>query len=232
MFFRQKIKMTLCAAQKTFSKHTARPESNFRLHNMISGAQRITFRINKLMLWETPFRIILYAVSLGFEQMPFNSVTKALNNLRNCAYYSEIHQDFIDIAIRPIVEVFSATNPADKSDVNPAPYNYDWLVESGNKFKVFQIIQAKDGIEPGDEDLFLYDAGTLAKHVPLSTGINSPEYIKNILDEHKISVFSGWRGLALLDTFTLITTDTPEYVLRNWEKDYFEKNNIKCNIDL
>ena len=38
-----------------------------------------------------------------------------------------------------------------------------------------------------------------------------------------ISVFSGWSGLALLDTFTLLATDTPEQVFRNWTKDYFEK---------
>lgn len=183
------------------------------------GEEQVSFHIANIRLWEAPFHIILYAVELHFEKMEFNSVTRALNALRNCAYYDATQRDFIDTALKPIVAVYNATigeNRTTEGDLS-------WLVESGNKFKLFQIVQVPDGIEPGDEQYLLYDAGTLARHTPQSTGNNSPAYIEHILSEHTISVFAGWSGLALLDTFTLLSSDTPERVVKNWEKDYFEK---------
>ena len=186
------------------------------------GEEQIPFRLTRLQLWEAPFRIILFSVSIEFENQPFNSVTRALYTLRNCAWYGAVQQEFIQTALTPIMNIHHRISSHDPQ-LEVGPNDLSWLVESGNKFKLFQIIQAVDGIQEGDERLMLYDAGTLARHTPLSTGINSPEYIEHILSEHMISVFSGWSGLALLDTFTLLATDTPEQVFRNWTKDYFEK---------
>lgn len=177
------------------------------------GEEQVSFLIENIRLWEAPFRIVLYAVNIRFEGVEFNLVTRALNILRNCAYYTSAQREFIDIALAPVAAVYGGETSLDMS----------WLVESGNKFKLFQIVRLSEGIEKGDEQLLLYDAGTLAPHTPLSTGINSPAYIDHVLAEHTISVFAGWTGLALLDTFTLLSADTPERVLQNWEKDYFEK---------
>lgn len=183
------------------------------------GEEKVAFHIENVQLWEAPFHIIVYAVKVRFEAVEFNDVTRALNTLRNCAYYNEVQRGFVDTALAPIAAVYNATTGAHKS----LDGDLSWLVESGNKFKLFQIIQVPEGIEKGDEQLLLYDAGTLARHTPLSTGINSPSYIEHILSEHTISVFAGWNGLALLDTFTLLSENTPDFVVKNWEKDYFEK---------
>lgn len=183
------------------------------------GEEKVAFHIENVQLWEAPFHIIVYAVKVRFEAVEFNDVTRALNTLRNCAYYNEVQRAFVDTALAPIAAVYNATTGAHKS----LEGDLSWLVESGNKFKLFQIIQVPEGIEKGDEQLLLYDAGTLARHTPLSTGINSPSYIEHILSEHTISVFAGWNGLALLDTFTLLSENTPDFVVKNWEKDYFEK---------
>ena len=183
------------------------------------GEEKVAFHIENVQLWEAPFHIIVYAVKVRFEAVEFNDVTRALNTLRNCAYYNEVQRGFVDTALAPIAAVYNATTGAHKS----LEGDLSWLVESGNKFKLFQIIQVPEGIEKGDEQLLLYDAGTLARHAPLSTGINSPSYIEHILSEHTISVFAGWNGLALLDTFTLLSENTPDFVVKNWEKDYFEK---------
>ena len=183
------------------------------------GEERVSFRIENLKLWEAPFHIILYSVQVCFKDTEFNQVTRALNTLRNCAYYDALQRSFIDTALLPIVEVYNATTGQQKTTDG----DMSWLVESGNKFKLFQIVQVPEGIEKGDEQFLLYDAGTLARHTPLSTGINSPSYIEHVLEEHTISVFAGWSGLALLDTFTLLSADTPERIVKNWEKDYFEK---------
>ena len=183
------------------------------------GEERVSFRIENLKLWEAPFHIFLYSVQVCFRDTEFNQVTRALNTLRNCAYYDALQRSFIDTALLPIVEVYNATTGQQKTTEG----DMSWLVESGNKFKLFQIVQVPEGIEKGDEQFLLYDAGTLARHTPLSAGINSPSYIEHVLEEHTISVFAGWSGLALLDTFTLLSADTPERIVKNWEKDYFEK---------
>lgn len=183
------------------------------------GEEKVAFHIDDVRLWEAPFGIVIYAVAVRFEKTEFNDVTRALNALRNCAYYSEIQRPFVQTALAPIIKVYNALQGANKGIEG----DLSWLVESGNKFKLFQVIQVPDGIEKGDEKLLLYDAGTLAKHTPHSTGINSPVYIEQILNDHTISVFAGWSGLALLDTFTLLSENTPDWVVKNWEKDYFEK---------
>ena len=183
------------------------------------GEEKVAFHIENVQLWEAPFHIIVYAVKVRFEAAEFNDATRALNALRNCAYYNEVQRGFVEIALSPIAAVYNATTGEHKS----LDGDLSWLVESGNKFKLFQIIQVPEGIEKGDEPLLLYDAGTLARHTPLSAGINSPSYIEHTLSEHTISVFAGWSGLALLDTFTLLSENTPDWVVKNWEKDYFEK---------
>lgn len=177
------------------------------------GEEKVSFLVENIRLWEAPFHIILYAVKVQFEEVEFNLVTRALNVLRNCAYYTSAQREFIDLALAPVAAIYGRETSLDMS----------WLVESGNKFKLFQIVLLQEGIEKGDERLLLYDAGTLAPHTPFGTGNNSPAYIDHVLAEHTISVFAGWSGLALLDTFTLLSADTPERVVKNWEKDYFEK---------
>ena len=184
------------------------------------GDEQEEFFIERLLLWEAPFHIILYAVQVRFEDLEFNRVTRTLNALRNCAYYDATQRAFIETALQPIVAMYNATTGGQRSTEG----DMSWLVESGNKFKLFQIVQLHEPEADREEQrLLLFDAGTLARHTPHSTGINSPSYIDRILSEHTISIFAGWSGLALLDTFTLLSIDTPERVVKNWEKDYFEK---------
>ena len=192
------------------------------IHNACSldfNGEKVPFLIEEIRLWEAPFHIVLYAVKLRFEEVEFNSVTWALNSLRNFVFYRDMHRPFMDAALYPIIEIYNKTMDTHES----FDKDISWLAESGNKFKIFQILKTAEPIEQGDEQLLIYDAATLAAHTPHSTGINSPTYVQHVLDEHYISVFSGWSGIALLDTFTLMTTDTPEWVIANWEKDYFDK---------
>ena len=192
------------------------------IHNACSldfNGEKVPFLIEEIRLWEAPFHIILYAVKLRFEEVEFNSVTWALNSLRNFVFYRDMHRPFMDAALYPILEIYNKTMDTHET----FDKDISWLAESGNKFKIFQILKTAEPIEQGDEQLLIYDAATLAAHTPHSTGINSPTYVQHVLDEHYISVFSGWSGIALLDTFTLMTTDTPEWVIANWEKDYFDK---------
>ena len=70
------------------------------------GDEQVAFHINRLQLWVAPFRIILYAVSVRFDHQPFNSVTRALNALRNCAYYGSVQESFVRTALQPVMDLF------------------------------------------------------------------------------------------------------------------------------
>lgn len=182
-----------------------------------SDTEKASFDVVRLHLWSAPFNLILFAVEVDMKQIEFNLMTKCLNSLRNCIHYSEIHTAFIEAALSPMVRLYNqatGNSLASKSNLND-------LIENGNKFKLFQAVSLAEPVADDDIDLLLFDTGTLAKHTPNSTGMNAIDYYQSIMKKHRISVFNGWKGLALLDTFTMLSIDTPEWVVNNWKTDYF-----------
>ena len=182
-----------------------------------SDEENAVFHLDSLHLWCAPFNLVLFAIEVKFESIEFNLMTRCLNALRNCGRYNALQADFAQIALQPIVEIYNAlTNSSLRLDGNLCQ-----LIEPGNKFKIFQALALTEPLENDNIDYLLYDAGTLAKHVPNSLGMNSEDYYQSIMADHRISVFNGWKGLALLDTFTMLSIDTPEWVVNNWKDDYF-----------
>lgn len=175
------------------------------------------FTLDSLHLWCAPFDLVLFAIEIRFEKIDFNLMTRAVYVLRNCNRYNTLQAHFIQTALQPIIGLY---NKLTYSSLKPEG-NLCKLIEPGNKFKVFQAISLAEPLENDNIDYLLYDAGTLARHTPNSLGNNSEDYYHNIMANHCISVFNGWKGLALLDTFTMLSIDTPEWVLDNWKKDYF-----------
>lgn len=177
------------------------------------------FTLNSLHLWCAPFDLMLFAIEIKFKAIDFNKMTRALSALRNCSRYNELQADFVQAALFPVIDIY---NILTHSNLKPDG-NLCQLIEPGNKFKLFQAISLAEPLENDNVDYLLYDAGTLAKHTPNSLGMNSEDYYNRIMADHCISVFNGWKGLALLDTFTMLSVDTPEWVVNNWKEDYFEK---------
>lgn len=177
------------------------------------------FALNSLHLWCAPFDLMLFAIEIKFEKIDFNKMTRALAVLRNCNRYNELQADFVQAALLPIINIY---NTLTHSSLKPEG-NLCQLIEPGNKFKLFQAVSLAEPLENDNVDYLLYDTGTLAKHTPNSLGMNSEDYYNRIMADHCISVFNGWKGLALLDTFTMLSVDTPEWVVNNWKEDYFEK---------
>jgi len=175
------------------------------------------FKIDGLHLWSAPFSLVLYAIEISFEKIEFNLMTRAIYVLRNCNRYNELQKDFIQTALQPIINLY---NNVTLSDLKPEG-NLCTLIEPGNKFKLFQAVSIAEPLENDNADFLLYDAATVAKHIPNSLGSNSETYYKHVMDNYSISVFNGWKGLALLDTYTMLSIDTPEWVINNWKDDYF-----------
>lgn len=175
------------------------------------------FTLDSLHLWCAPFDLMLFAIEIKFEKIDFNKMTRAVYVLRNCNRYNTLQTDFIKTALLPIINIYNAlTHNNLKPDGNLCQ-----LIEPGNKFKLFQAIFLAEPFVNDNIDYLLYDAGTLTKHIPNSLGINSEDYFNRIMANHSISVFNDWKGLAILDTFTLLSIDTPTWALDNWKKDYF-----------
>lgn len=184
-----------------------------------SETEEAGFMLDSLHLWSAPFNLTLFAVELHFEKIDFNLMTRCLNALRNCGRYNELQAEFAETALRPIIDIY---NKLTQNNLT-LEGNLCQLIEPGNKFKIFQAISLAESMVDDNIDYLLYDAGTLAKHMPNSLGMNSEDYYNSIMADHRISVFNGWKGLALLDTFTMISIDTPEWVVNNWKEDYFGK---------
>ena len=179
--------------------------------------ESVNFRIDGLHLWSAPFNLVLYAIEISFEKIEFNLMTRAVYVLRNCNRYNYLQKDFIQTALQPIINLY---NNVTLSDLKPEG-NLCTMIEPGNKFKLFQAVSIAEPLENDNADFLLYDAATVAKHIPNSLGSNSETYYKHIMDNYSISVFNGCKGLALLDTYTMLSIDTPEWVINNWKDDYF-----------
>ncbi len=175
------------------------------------------FKIGSLHLWIAPFNMVLYAIEINFERTEFNLMTRAVYVLRNCSRYNPQQSDFIQAALQPIIDLY---NQLTLNSLKPNG-NLCTLIEPGNKFKLFQAISLAEPLENDNVDYLLYDAATVGKHIPNSLGNNSERYYHDIMANHSISVFNGWKGLALLDTYTMLSIDTPEWVINNWKDDYF-----------
>lgn len=179
----------------------------------------VPFFIEGLHLWFAPFNLVLYAVEIKFNQIDINQMTYSLNMLRKCSRYDEKQRDFVQMGMKPIVDIYNALTHSSlglEGSLSP-------LIEPGNKLKIFQIIALDGPVIDDDMDYLLYDAGTLIKHTPNSLGVNSEDYYQSIMTDHNISVFNNWKGLALLDTFTILSYGTPDWVINNWKEDYFGK---------
>ena len=175
------------------------------------------FKIDGLHLWMAPFNLVLFAIEISFEKIEFNLMTRAVYVLRNCNRYNELQKDFIQTALRPIIDLY---NQLTLNNLKPEG-NLCAMIEPGNKFKLFQAVSLAEPLENDNADYLLYDAAPVAKHIPNSLGNNSGTYYQHIMDNYSISVFKGWKGLALLDTYTMLSIDTPEWVIKNWKDDYF-----------
>lgn len=182
-----------------------------------SNTEEASFDIVRLHLWSAPFNLVIFATEVDLKNIEFNLMTKTLCSLRNCVHYSDIQKDFIETALGPMVRLHDQV-----TENHLAPKgNLADLIENGNKFKLFQTLSLVEPVINDDFDLLLFDAGTLAKHTPNSTGLNAIDYYQSIMEKHRISVFNGWKGLALLDTFTMLSIDAPEKVVKNWKTNYF-----------
>lgn len=166
-----------------------------------------------------PFGIVIFHIGLTFPDCTAEQERGALAKMRNCCFYENAGLDeFLAAAIEPVKKAYRALGgSADISGVS-CPY----LVESGNKFKLFQIV---DGTAVPEDDAemnkFLYSCGTLAEYDENGPFSTSREYYEKSISESRLSVFNNWKALMLLDSVTFAAAEVSEFSKKIWVNDYF-----------
>lgn len=184
------------------------------------GGPECPFLVDSIYLYRMPRELFLCTVKLVFTEVDLNAQSRVLGALRNCCSYDrDLLEPFITCAISPLDRTYSSLTGG--QGLVPGG-NYAHLVENGNKFKLFQLIQS-DGIpdDPQERDRLLFSAGSLAPYSPGMLGAVDPRYFSRIMDASRIAVFSSWSALVLLDTFTALSKPLPPYVEGIWLNDYF-----------
>lgn len=196
--------------------------------SIILHEKEICFSIKELTLYIMPFNMALFSIHIEKESENFNDSTALLFSLRSIDYYSECHNTFVETAIQPFIEVFKVLT-------GRAPLSNSELIDNGNKFRIFQIINSLDPdlatLSEEEKDKLLYELATVSKITKPGEKDEysaSDAYLKKILEQSKISVFRNWSGLALMDTFTILSFGAATRFVSNWTDSYFRMIYIHC----
>ena len=182
----------------------------------------VELAIDDLSLYLMPMDVTLLKIGVSFDVDDLNKATAVLASLRMVDYYSaEDHGEFMRLAIDPLLVQYRALTGSDACGVST-------LVEQGNKFRIFQIINSHTSDDNADmasvlSDVTLYQMGSVSKVTKgelKGSGV-SEVYLNKILDESRVSVFDSWHALALNDTFTVHGENLSPKLIAQWSECYF-----------
>lgn len=171
------------------------------------------FDLRRFHLFGFPYDVYFLTIEIEIsENTPLNDISLANSILRDINKY-----DILENTAPEYIDEVSVVIKNCKNDTAANKYNN--LLNTGNKFKVFQIIKTET---ISDETIF--ELGTLSPIGCVSDATNnyspSSKYFKETIENNTISVFNNWKALALVDTFTV--TIKPEcnttYI---WRSHYF-----------
>lgn len=184
--------------------------------------QLYRYWVDELVLYQMPMSMTLFSVRLRMQVADLNEVTALLSSLRMIDnYQDEVHRPFVETALGPIKQAYDQCVNAPSSAISA-------LVENGNKLKLFQVINAQtteDATAHTDyenSELLLYQLGSVAR---VTNGIDdyspSDAYLEKVMAESRLSIFRNWQALSLMDTFTILSSNAPTWLVENWTSCYF-----------
>lgn len=199
--------------------------------NIEVSVGRQDFTVENIRMYFCPFGVVVYSIKVVHRDTEFDNLMAVLATLRNVCFYDPgVVGEFRDKVISPLCRVYGELRGEWKASCRRSfdgkEYEgYPFLIENGNKLKIFHILSATD--YPKDRsklDSTLYEAGTLTRLGSYNGDdfmSSSEDYFREVMCKSKISVFNNWRALALFDTFTILSGTMKDYLLDNWEKQYF-----------
>ncbi len=178
--------------------------------------------IADLTLFQMPMGLALFSISLKFKNVEHDNYASIISQLRNCGNFkNKMDDDFFKFAISEICTLYQASGGKERvrNDENGL-CAYPFLVEHGNKFKVFQIATT-NGFSDDAKALRNY-VFCLGSFLPANDS-NEEAYIDSVSNDCYISVFKDWKGLALLDSITIYANNPAEWQIQMWKNVYFER---------
>lgn len=170
--------------------------------------------LDELRLYCFPFGVVMYSIKIVQNDVPMQDALDALFMLRNLPFMQrQSMEEYMSLVIDPLTELDrKAGNSGDVCS----------LIECGNKQKLFHSVLLREKPKDSQEfDHLLYGAGTLGMYKEDDPKGFSKEYYASIMSSSRLSVFNSWQAMSLLDIFTIVAHDVPEYMLSVWDKDYF-----------
>ena len=173
--------------------------------------KRCSFRVVDIRTGLYPYGIVLFSIHIEFTDTDADTVLAALARLRNCCFYEDAGMDeFISSCIDPLKRLYCGLGRVqDTPDTNS-------LVENGNKFKLFHIVESEDL-----SDEFLYSCASLSRYQPDGPMSASREYFEKTIAGHRLNIFNNWKALMLLDTVTFCAKNLSTFTKDIWVNDYF-----------
>ena len=173
--------------------------------------ERCCFRVVDIRTGLYPYGIVLFSIHIEFTDTDADTVLAALARLRNCCFYENAGMDeFLSSCIDPLKRLYCGLGRVqDTPDTNS-------LVENGNKFKLFHIVESEDL-----SDEFLYSCASLSRYQPDGPMSASREYFEKTIAGHRLNIFNNWKALMLLDTVTFCAKNLSTFTKDIWVNDYF-----------
>lgn len=176
------------------------------------------FRLLNLHLYFFPLGIVLFAIEIDDSGTDLDDLTAAHNSMMSTATYKRKE---LTSALSPILELLPSNDASQ-------------ILGIGNKYKIYQVIKIET---EKIEDTLLYEIGTSSPIGCIGTNHQlapSKTYYDNIMNNNVVSAFSDWKGLAIMDSFTMIsnaaksddwTWDRHFYL---WNNCYFQLIYLRC----
>lgn len=155
-------------------------------------------KIVALHIYFFPLESVFFAIEIDDSGSDFNSLTMGHSWLMNWIWEGDVR--FCDNTKNAFGELLTPFAPylIDKTLAN--------IIDGGNKMKIFQIVKYETANIYNE---LLYELGTSS---PIGcVGGNmwltpSKDYYNQIIKENVVSAFKNWKGLALVDSFTILGT--------------------------
>ena len=172
--------------------------------------------LDELCAYVFPFGIVIITVKVSQQAERIQDILDALFMMRGiCSADKSLMPEYVSSVLDPLSVLNHAAG-------NPLDYRY--LMECGNKFRIFHMILCGD--RPADEtafDALLYGGGTLLEYKDDDPKGFSRQYYESIMSGSRVSVFNNWKALSLLDTFTIVAHGVQKEMLNLWCSEYFGK---------
>lgn len=193
---------------------------NKRISLKINDEKSVEVNVGSVDFYLSPFNIVIFTIAATMENVDYNDMSRALLTMRDLCHYSEEKAgEFVNEVIRPIYDIYAQ---AQDGKVESVQWNFNTLVDNGNKLKLFQINEIAEtaSLSYAKFDRMLYDMGCL---MPLSEKEDDGNdlYYNKVMEAGRVAVFPDWRALALFDSYTIVSSQLPDFRRDIWTNDYY-----------